>query len=51
MITQRVLSHKMDSSSLIPNKWREMFNNSKKKDDLADSLLMTLHYLLSFKKT
>lgn len=26
------------------NKWREFFNSHPKKDDLADSLLMTLHY-------
>ena len=42
MITERILSHKMDAST----KWKDVFNSSKKKDDLADSLLMTLHYLL-----
>jgi len=42
MITERILSHKMEPST----KWKDVFNSSKKKDDLADSLLMTLHYLL-----
>ena len=42
MITERILSHKMGAST----KWKDVFNSSKKKDDLADSLLMTLHYLL-----
>ena len=43
MITERILSHKMKGSS---TKWKDMFDSSKKKDDLADSLLMTIHYLL-----
>ena len=42
MITERIVSHKMGAST----KWKDVFNSSKKKDDLADSLLMTLHYLL-----
>jgi hypothetical protein len=46
MITKRILSDKMETPSSTPNKWKEMFESSKKKDDLADSLLMTLHYLL-----
>ena len=46
MITKRILSNNMGSSSSNSNKWKEMFESSKKKDDLADSFLMTLHYLL-----
>lgn len=46
MITKRILSDKMERTPLTPNKWQAMFESSKKKDDLADSLLMTLHYLL-----
>jgi len=42
MITERIVSHKMDAST----KWKDVFSASKKKDDLSDSLLMTLHYLL-----
>ena len=42
MITERIVFHKMDAST----KWKDVFLTSKKKDDLADSLLMTLHYLL-----
>lgn len=33
------------SRSINCNKYIELFNNSKKQDDLSDSLLMTLHYL------
>ena len=36
------LVHKIDAST----KWKDVFLTSKKKDDLTDSLLMTLHYLL-----
>ena len=43
MITERLLNNHMEGSS---NKWKDLFKNSKKKDDLADSFLMTLHYLL-----
>ena len=46
MITKRILLNKMENSTSNPNKWKDMFESSKKKDDLADSLLMTLHYLL-----
>ena len=43
MITERLLNNHMEGSS---TKWKDLFKSSKKKDDLADSFLMTLHYLL-----
>ena len=49
MITTRILSHKMVNSTTTPNKWKEMFESSKKKDDLADSYLQGLQYLLKLK--
>ena len=36
LITKNIIRH---------NKWEVYFNSNSKKDDLADSLLMTLHYL------
>jgi len=53
MITNKILNNnfvKKDKNNSTTNhtnnKWVEMFKESKKKDDLADSLLMTLHFLL-----
>ena len=43
MITKKILETKINSQG-ANNKWLELFNNSKKKDDLADSFLMTVHY-------
>ena len=43
MITERILNNHVEGNS---TKWQDLFKNSKKKDDLADSFLMTLHYLL-----
>lgn len=49
MITKQILDNnfaKFDNKNNKNNKWIELFDSSKKKDDLADSLLMTLHFLL-----
>lgn len=39
-----MVEHLLSSGNSSTNKWLEFFNKHPKQDDLADSLLMTLHY-------
>ena len=44
-IAVRLTENILSSKSINCSKYETLFNNSKKKDDLSDALLMTIHYL------